>query len=158
VRFAKTLNVAPLVAVLLILAATLGCAGPTSVGLPLRLGKMEPCYPGDRRVVVIQVLTGGSVKINVDPVHRTELGEKLDDIFRTRAARLAYVTADSDVAFSEVAGVIDTATEHLDHVALLPRSQVLDRKPYPAELDVCVTMSFSARDANTSDRQLSVWH
>src|SRR5437773_5874018 len=101
-----------MVAVLLIGAAILASNGPTFVGLPLRVGKMTPCYPGDRRVVVIQLSTDGSVKINVDPVKRAELGAKLDDIFRTRAVRLAYVTAESDVPFSEVAGVIDIATNH----------------------------------------------
>jgi hypothetical protein len=118
---------------------------------------MVPCYPGVRRVVVIQLSTDGSVKINVDPVKRAELGVKLDDIFRTRAVRLVYVTAESDLAFSEVVNVVDIATNHVDHIALLPRSQGLDRKPYPGERDVCVGMTFSKRESNTSDRQLSVW-
>ena len=156
-RFARAVNVAPMVAVLLIGAAVLASTGPTSVGLPLRVGKMVSCYPGDRRVVVIQVSTDGSVKINVDPVKRADFGAKLDEIFRTRAVHLAYVTAESDVAFGEVASVIDTATNHVDHIALLPRSQMLDRKPYPGERDVCVEMTFSERDSNTSDRQLPVW-
>lgn len=147
-----------MLALLLIGAAVLACTGRTSVGLPLRVGKMAPCYPGDRRVVVLQLSTDGSLKINVDPVKRTELGAKLDDIFRTRAVRLAYVTAESDVAFGEVASVIDIATNHLDHIALLPRSQMLDRKPYSGERDVCVVMTFSERESNASDKQLSVWH
>jgi biopolymer transport protein ExbD len=146
-----------MVAVLLIGAAVLVSTGRTSVGLPLRVGRIVPCYPGDRRVVVIQLSTDGSVKINVDPVKRADLGARLDDIFRTRAVRLAYVTAESNVAFGEVASVIDTATNHVDHIALLPRSQMPDRKPYPGERDVCVEMTFSERESNTSDRQLPVW-
>jgi biopolymer transport protein ExbD len=154
----KTLNAAPFAALLLIATAVLASTAGVSMGLPLRIGKMEPCYPGDRRVVVIQVSADGSVRINVDPVSRSELGGKLDDIFRTRAVRLAYVTAEPAVPFGEVAGVIDIATKHLDHVALLPRSRVPDRKPYPGESDVCVEMSFTEHDADTSDRDLSVWH
>lgn len=146
------------VAVLLIGAAVLASTGRTSVGLPLRVGKMAPCYPGVRRVVVLQLSKNGSVKINVDHVERAELGAKLDDIFRTRAIRLAYIAAESDVAFGEIARVIDIATNHVDHIALLPRSQTLDRKPYPGERDVCVEMTFSERESNTSDRRLSVWH
>jgi biopolymer transport protein ExbD len=117
VRFARTPNVAPLVAVLLLAAAILTCTTACSVGLPLRIGKMEPCYPGDRRAVVIQISRDASIKINVDPVSRSELGRKLDDIFRTRAVHLAYITAESDVAFGHVTAVMDIVTKHVDHVA-----------------------------------------
>jgi biopolymer transport protein ExbD len=146
-----------MVAVLLIVAAVFANTGP-SVGLPLRVGKIVPCYPGDRRVVVIQLSTDGSVKINVDSIRRAELGEKLDHVFRTRAFRFAYVTAESDVAFGEVVEVIDAATKHLDHVALVPRSRVLDRQPNPGEIDVCLDMVVRKGELNTSDRQLSLWH
>ncbi len=43
--------------------------------------------------------------INADPVSLIELGAKLDGIFQTRAVHLAYVTAETDVAFGDVAAV-----------------------------------------------------
>jgi biopolymer transport protein ExbD len=143
---------------MLLIAAVFASTAHNTVGLPLRIGGRVPCYPGVRRIVVIQVLAGGSIKINVDPSDRNRLGRDLDDIFRTRAEHAAYVTADPEVAFAQVVDVLDIASQHLDHVALLPRSLVLDRKPYPGETDICVDMTFTDREANTSDRQLSVWH
>jgi biopolymer transport protein ExbD len=157
-RSVKTINVAPFVAVLLVMAAVFASTVHVSMGLPLRIARMGPCYPGDRRVVVIQLLADGSININVDPVSRSELGNRLDGIFRTRAVRLAYVTAEPNVPFGKVAAVIDIATMHLDHIALLPRSKVISRKPYPGESDTCVEMTFTERDAKTSDQVLSVWH
>jgi biopolymer transport protein ExbD len=147
-----------MMAVLLIGAAVLASTRPTSVGLPLRVAEVVPCYPGVYRVVVIQASANGSVKVDAESIRRAELGEKLDNIFRTRAMRFAYVTAESDVPFGEVVEVIDVATKHLDHVALLPRSQVLDRQPQPGEIDVCMDMSVGQREAKTSDRHLSLWH
>ena len=75
----------------------------------------------------------------------------------TKAVSAAYVTGDSDVTFAQVADVLDIASRHLDHMALLPRSSVLDRKAYPGETDSCVDVTFTMREANTSDRQSAVW-
>ena len=72
--------------------------------------------------------------------------------------RSAYVTAESDVPFGEVVELVDVATKHLDHVALVPRSQVLDRQPQPGEIDVCMGMSVSQLEVKTPDRHLSLWH
>jgi hypothetical protein len=130
------------------------------MGLPLRIGKMKPCYQDDRRDVVVQVSVDGSLRIteNAEPVGLTELGDKLDMIFRTRAIRVAFVTADSHVPFGGVVRVIDAATKHVDHIAFLPRSRVLDRKPFPGETDVCLDMTLAKRDENSSDRLSSIWH
>jgi biopolymer transport protein ExbD len=153
----KTLNAAPLVALLLVVATLFTNTAYHTVGIPLRIGKVVPCYQGVRRVVVIRVLADGSIKINADASDRNRLGLDLDNIFRTRAVRGAYVTAEPEVAFAQVANVLDIASQHLEHVALFPRSFAPDRSPHPGEIDLCVDMSFTASEANMSDRLLPVW-
>jgi biopolymer transport protein ExbD len=156
----KGVNAAPFAALFLILATVLATASTFhgSQGLPLRLAKMVPCYPGDRRVVVIQVLAHRRLKMNVDPVESSELGDRLEEIFRTRAVRLAYVTAEPGLSFAEVVKVIEVATKHLDHVALLPHTSVVERRPYPGETDTCLDMTVSHREWGSSDATLPIWH
>jgi hypothetical protein len=67
------MNTAPFAALFLILTAVPGIVH-VAKGLPLRIATMSPCYPGDRRVVVIRVLPGGQLMINVDLSSWTELG------------------------------------------------------------------------------------
>lgn len=141
----KCINAGPFAALFLILTAVPSIIH-VAKGLPLRIASMGPCYPGDRRVVVIRVLPGGQLMINTDSSSWSELGGQLDAIFRTRAERLAFVTAEPDLPFSQVADAINIATKHLDRVALFPRSSVLNRKPfYPGENSICVGMSTTER-------------
>ena len=126
------LNAAPFAALFLMLtivAATL----QHSKGLSLRVAMLGPCGTDDRRVVVVQALSHGRLKINADEVKRDELGDNLEAIFRTRAERLVFVTAEPDLRFRDVADVIDTATRRLVHVALLPPLNVL----FHLGLDIC---------------------
>jgi biopolymer transport protein ExbD len=154
----KTPNAALLAALMLLVAVIFVSTAHTSVGLPLRIGRMVPCYPGERRVVVIRVFAHGGIKIDIDESDKNRLGRDLDNIFRTRAVHAAYVAADLDVPFSKVVAVLDIASQHLDHIALLPASPVLAREPHQGETETCVDMTFTERDARKSDRQSSVWH
>src|SRR5579871_2938844 len=70
--------------------------------------------PQDNRTIVVQVIqepNGGrdKVKINQDDVSWNDLGNRLTEIFKTRAERVMFVKADDDVPFQEVAQVIDVA-------------------------------------------------
>jgi len=59
--------------------------------------------------VVVSVNPGNQIAINQDPVTKAMLGERLTDIFKTRAERVVFVRGDSNLNFSEVADVIDIA-------------------------------------------------
>jgi biopolymer transport protein ExbD len=57
--------------------------------------------------VVVQVLAGGSVKINQQPVKCEVLRDQLQEVFKFRADRTAFVRGDALVEFQVVARVID---------------------------------------------------
>ena len=156
------MTLAPVASVVLtaaaLLAGALGTTGTNSVGLPLRVARIEPCYPGDTWIRVIQISAGGSLKINNEPIGRAELGQRLDDIFRTRWLRGVYVIAEPGVSFGEVAGVLDIASQHVDHVALVPNSRVPERIAHAGEGDTCMDMRIDPHQLEMSDRTLSTWH
>jgi biopolymer transport protein ExbD len=80
--------------------------------------------PNDRTVVV-QVLDSNQgkpkLKINQEDVNWDNLGNRLTDIFKTRAERVMFVKGDPDVEFQNVAQVIDIAkgTQVVDKVGLI---------------------------------------
>ena len=49
------------------------------------------------------------MKINEEVVEWDHLRERLRDIYAIRVERIAYIEADDDIDFQEVADVIDTA-------------------------------------------------
>ena len=58
-------------------------------------------------LIVIQVLDGGSLRINEQPVTWDSLRSRLEEIFSRRADRTAFVKGDSLIEFQVVAKVID---------------------------------------------------
>jgi biopolymer transport protein ExbD len=56
---------------------------------------------------VVQVLRGGSIKINQDDVSLENLQGRLEDIFKLRAEKVAFVKGDPELTFADVAVVID---------------------------------------------------
>jgi biopolymer transport protein ExbD len=65
----------------------------------------------ENKTVVVQVLMQGRVccllKINQEDATWDSLGKRLEDIFKDRADKIAFVKGDSDVQFLEVARAID---------------------------------------------------
>jgi biopolymer transport protein ExbD len=65
----------------------------------------------ENKTVVVQVLMQGRVccllKINQEDATWDSLGKRLEDIFKDRADKIAFVKGDSDVMFQEVARAID---------------------------------------------------
>lgn len=60
------------------------------------------------------------LSINEDPVRWEDLKAKLVQIYKERAERVAFVKADSDLAFEQVAEVIDIAhAAGVDNVGLM---------------------------------------
>ena len=61
-----------------------------------------------------------TLKINQDDVSWNDLQTRLTDIFKTRAERIMFVRGDDEVAFSDVAQVIDIAhASGVDKVGLM---------------------------------------
>jgi biopolymer transport protein ExbD len=58
-------------------------------------------------VIVVRVLTDGSLRINQEAVRWEALRNRLEEIFKLRANRTAFVRGDSEVEFQVVARVID---------------------------------------------------
>ncbi|HKW75495.1 MAG TPA: biopolymer transporter ExbD [Terriglobales bacterium] len=124
------INVTPLIDVLLVLLIIFMVITPlTPKGLdalvPQPPPPNQPPTPTDRTVVV-QVLQppNGSkptLKINQEDVSWDNLGNRLTDIFKTRAERVLFVKGDPDVEFQNIATVIDIAhgTQVVDKIGLI---------------------------------------
>ena len=105
-------NIVPLIDVLLVLLVIFMLM-PHSVGLQARIPQAcgdtgpENCEGDKPHIVVIQVLANGSLRVNEEPVSWENLHNRLQEIFKVRADRTAFVWGDTWVEFAMVARVID---------------------------------------------------
>jgi biopolymer transport protein TolR len=125
------MNVTPLIDVLLVLIIIFMIVvieqNPAGLEaqIPQQPDPKDHSVPPPDRTIVIQVRDGKTadrpdVKINEEVVEWSHLRQRLFDIFSSRVERIAYVKADDDIDFQQVAEVIDTAHEAgIDRLGLL---------------------------------------
>ena len=113
------MNVVPLIDILLVLLIIFMVITPLmSRGLPALLP--QPDHEVESVVIVVQVGSGGSLKINQEDVTWASLESRLQEIFKYRAERVAYVRGDAPVEFAQVARAISLMrSAGVDQVGLL---------------------------------------
>ena len=116
------MNVVPLIDILLVLLVIFMMIRGYSVGedalVPQPSLEKVPGPPPN--VVVIQVLADGTLRINQEPVTFDKLGSRIEEIFKQRSSRVAFIRGDQPVEFGVVAKVIDVMhTSGIASVGLL---------------------------------------
>ena len=119
-------NIVPLIDVLLVLIIIFMVITPTvPQGLDARIPQpTPPTLQKDKDVplaaIVVQVTSSGNVLINQDKVSWDGLGARLEDIFKQRAEKAAFVKGDDSVEFADVARAIDIMRgAGIDNVGLI---------------------------------------
>jgi biopolymer transport protein ExbD len=120
------INVTPLIEVLLVLLIIFMVITPlTPHGLDTLVPQppppnQPPPPPNQDPTVVIEVAKDGTLKINSLDTKETELQDKLEGIFKTRATKVVFVKGDPDVDYRYVAQAIDDAKgAGLDKVGIM---------------------------------------
>lgn len=122
------MNVVPLIDILLVLLIIFMVITPlTPKGLDTLVPQPNPNQQQNQelenKTVVVQVLKSGlqtTLKINQEDASWTTLGPRLEEIFKERADKIAFVKGDNDVLFQEVARAIDVMrSAGIDKVGLI---------------------------------------
>lgn len=132
--FQGQMNITPLIDVLLVLIIVFMVVVSMTQDKGLETQIPQPAtdktiIPKINRTIVVQVVWTGKdkqpqLRINQDDVSWSDLKPRLDDIFKQRAEKIAFVKGDEDVDFEYVAQVIDVAhTVGVERVGLMTKTQ-----------------------------------
>jgi len=108
-----SMNVVPLIDILLVLLIIFMVITPlTPKGLEALVPQPSPPNQQQKqeienKTIVVQVLDNNMLKINEDNATWDTLGPRLNDIFKLRAEKVAFVKGDDTVVFAQVAHAID---------------------------------------------------
>lgn len=114
------MNVVPLIDILLVLLIIFMAITPlTPMGLKAAVPVPGKAV-GDSTPIVVQVFGDGGLKINGEKSSWDTLEPRMQEIFKLRAEKIAFVKGDATVEFSEVARAIDAIrTAGVEHIGLL---------------------------------------
>lgn len=121
------MNVVPLIDILLVLIIIFMVITPlTPRGLDALVPQPNPdAQPNEEiisRTIVVSIDAERRIKINQDDTDLRVLGQRLEDIFKTRSERVMFVKGDSTLPFGEVAQIIDIAKgAGIDKIGLITK-------------------------------------
>jgi biopolymer transport protein ExbD len=121
------MNVVPLIDILLVLLIIFMVISPkTPLGLDAEApqnredASQTPPEP-DPLTVVISLSADGKLSINQEEATWETMGARLEEIFKSRATRVAFIWAEPDVQFQEMARAISIMrSSGIERVGLLP--------------------------------------
>jgi biopolymer transport protein TolR len=119
------MNVVPLIDILLVLLIIFMVITPlTPKGLDTLVPQPNPNQNQNQemndKTVVVQVAQNGKLKINNEDTTWDGLGPRMEQIFKDRAEKVAFVKGDNDVLFMDVARAIDVIRgSGIDKVGLI---------------------------------------
>jgi biopolymer transport protein TolR len=118
-------NIVPLIDILLVLIIIFMVITPlTPKGLDALVPQPSPNQQQNQelenKTVVVQVLMNNKLKINNEDTTWETLEPRMEQIFKDRAEKVAFVKGDNDVQFMEVARAIDLMKQAgIDRVGLI---------------------------------------